>query len=320
MNNEIKYNNIFNKIKEAQNILLLTHEKPDIDAVSSVCAMIELLENINKPCLAYCNDAPPFQHNFIPHIEKIESDENKFNFANFDLIIIFDCGAISRTRLSEKIMNRNSRQLLVEIDHHVKIENHADIEIRDDKAASTTILVHDFLKANKLKINKNMANCILAGILTDSGNFIYAATTDLTIKISSEMLSLGANLPQIMDNTMRNKNLAALKVWGKAMAQTQINKKYNIAFTALTLKDTKGLNDEDLEGIPNFLGNIHNVKAVMIIREQDDGTIKGSLRSAHPKTNVSALAQSLGGGGHIKAAGFTIEGQLKQTNNSWKII
>lgn len=320
INNEIKYNKILDKIKEAQNILLVTHEKPDIDAVSSVCAMIELLESINKPYLAYCNDAPPFQYGFLPHVEKIKSDIDKLNFANYDLIIVFDCGGINRTKLTKEIMNRNKNQFLIEIDHHVKIENYADLELRDDMAASTTILIYNFFRTNKLKINKNTANCILAGILTDSGNFIYQSTTDLTIKISSEMLSLGANLPRIMDNTMRNKNLKALKIWGKAMARTQINKKYNIAFTALTLKDIEGLDEEDLEGIPNFLGNLHNVKAVMIIREQSNGVIKGSFRSAHPTANVSALAQSLGGGGHIKAAGFTIEGRLERVKNCWRIV
>jgi phosphoesterase RecJ-like protein len=246
-------------------------------------------------------------------------------------------------------MARTANQFLIEIDHHinpapfeqsssyqnkinqqqprllkrcgVKTEDYADLELRDPEAAATALLVYEFFKANKIRINKNMANCVLAGILTDSGNFIYQTTTDKTIKISGEMLKAGANLPRIMDNTLRNKKLPALKIWGKAMARIQINKKYNIAFTVLTLEDIKDLDEEDLEGIPNFLGNMHDVKAIMVIREQADGTVKGSFRSAHPDTNVAKLAQALGGGGHIKASGFVVEGKLQEMEGGgWKII
>lgn len=320
MDNEILYNKAFSKIKEANNILLVTHEKPDVDAVSSVCAFIDLLEKLQKHYFAYCFDAPPRQFDFLPHLEKISADKTALNFDDYDLIIVFDCGGVNRTKLSDEINNRSERQFVIEIDHHIKTGSYADLEIRDSKRASTAELVYNFFKANKIKINKNTANCILAGILTDSGNFIYMSTTDDTIKISSEMLSRGANLARIMDSTLRNKNLPALKIWGKAMSRTKINKKYNIAFTVLTLDDIGDLDEEDLEGIPNFLGNLHNVKAVMVLREQKDGTIKGSFRSAHPNTNVAKLAQALGGGGHVKAAGFTVEGKLELADGGWRVI
>lgn len=321
MTNQTKYSQIYSKIKEAKNVLLLTHEKPDVDAVSSVCAFIEFLENLGKNYLAFCNDAPPARYDFLPHMEKITSDKTKLNFENFDLIIILDCGSIKRTKLENKIMARSTNQFLIEIDHHIKQEDGADLELRDSEAAATALLVYEFFKANKIRINKNIANCILAGILTDSGNFIYQTTTDKTVKVSGEMLRAGANLPRIMDNTLRNKNLAALKIWGKAMARMQINEKYNIAFTVLTEEDIKDLDEEDLEGIPNFLGNLNDVKAIMVIRQQTDGTIKGSFRSAHPDANVAVLAQALGGGGHIKAAGFNIEGRLRKTGDGgWKVL
>lgn len=320
MGNEILYNKILAKIKEADNILLVTHEKPDVDAISSVCAFIDLLEQLRKPYFAYCFDAPPRQFDFLPYMEKISADKSVLNFDDYDLIIIFDCGGVNRTKLADEINNRNEHQFVIEIDHHIKTDSYADLELREPERASTTELVYNFFKANKIRINKNTANCILAGILTDSGNFIYTATTDRTIKISSEMLSLGANLPMIMENTLRNKNLPALKIWGKAMSRVKINKKYNIAFTVLTLDDIGDLDEEDLEGIPNFLGNLHGVKAIMVIREQKDGTIKGSFRSAHPDTNVAKLAQALGGGGHVKAAGFTVEGKLELVEGGWRVV
>lgn len=318
--NEILYKKIYNKIKEANNILLVTHERPDVDGLSSVCAMIELLKSENKNYAAYCKDQPAAQYNFLPHLEKINSDKNNLNFSDFDLMIIFDCGGIKRTGLAAEIIGRGDNQCVIEIDHHIKIDDYADIELRNPEASSATELVHGFFKANKLKINKNIASCVLAGILTDSGNFLYPATSDRTVEISSQMLARGASMPRIMERTLGNKTLPALKIWGKAMSRLAINDKYKIAFTVLSQEDIGDAPEEDLEGIPNFLGNLYDVKAVMLITELSDGRIKGSFRSAHPTADVSLLARALGGGGHVKAAGFTIEGRLQITEKGWKIV
>lgn len=317
---EILHKKIYNKIKEAGNILLVTHERPDVDGLSSVCAMIELLESENKKYSAFCKDQPPEQYNFLPNLEKINSNLNNVDFNDFDLLIIFDCGGINRTGLAEEISMRDAGQCVIEIDHHIKINDYADIEMRNPEVSSTTELVYDFFKANKLKINKNIASCILAGILTDSGNFLYPATSDRTVEISSRMLERGASMPRIMEKTLCNKTLPVLKIWGRAMSGLVINNKYGIAFTVLSQKDIGDTPEEDLEGISNFLGNLYDVRAVMLITELKDGKIKGSFRSAHPTADVSLLARALGGGGHIKAAGFTIEGRLQITEKGWKIV
>lgn len=323
MNNNI-YSNIFNKIKSANNILLTTHENPDGDALSSICLMIEIIESLNKPYSAYCFNQPPRQFDFLPSVEKIISDKTKLNFPDFDLIIVLDCGCSDRTKISDEIKNRGKNQIVVEIDHHPKIEDYADMELRDPGASSTAEILYKFLKANKIKISKNIANCVLTGILTDTANFLYPSTSQETIQISSEMLSKGAKLPQIMENTLRNKSLNSMKIWGKAMSRLKINSKYNFAFTVLTLDDVNDngetANEEELEGIAGFISNLHNVNGVMLLREQPDGIIKGSLRTSQADVDVSLLAQALGGGGHAKASGFKIEGRLEKVGEGWRII
>ncbi len=318
----ILYQKVFAKIKEAKKILLVTHERPDGDALGSTCAMIELLENLKKSYSAYCADLPAASFNYLPRVEKITADKNAFGFADFDLIIALDCGDLKRTKLADEIAGRNANQFVINIDHHPKIDDFADLEIKNSETASTSELVYDFFRANKIKINKTEANCLLTGISADTGNFIFPATSDKTVKISSEMLTAGANLPRIIENTWRNKSLAGLKIWGKAMANLQINKKYNFAFTVLTSADiaSAGVNEDELEGIANFLSNLHEVKAVLLLTEKTDETIKGSLRSATGDTNVAALARALGGGGHAKAAGFIVEGKLIKSENGWKIV
>lgn len=316
------YSKIFKKIKEASKILLVTHDRPDGDALSSVCLIIEFLESLEKQYFAYCFDFPPYQFNFLPHIEKITNDKARFSFADFDLIIVLDCGGLNRTKLSDEINNRRESQFIIEIDHHPKIDNYANLELRDSRSASTTEVLYWFLKSIKIKISKDIANCILTGILTDTANFLYPSTSPQTVEIASEMLAKGARLPQIMENTWRNKSLASMKIWGKAMANLKINSKYNLAFSVLTLTDIKesGVQEEELEGISGFLSNLQGIKGVLLLREEESEMIKGSLRTSDPHVDVSLLARELGGGGHIKASGFTIEGRLQKIDEKWKVI
>lgn len=316
-----KYNRAFNEVKKAKNILLVTHFNPDGDALSSLCAMSEFLIQIGKKFTAFCYDSPPFQFNFLPHIDKITSNIDKHNFDEFDLIITLDCGSLSRTKLEEKIISRKSNQKLIEFDHHPQVDDFADIELRFPKASATTEILYLFFQKNKMVINKNIANCLLTGILTDTGNFLYPSTSDRAVKIASEMLVYGARFPTILENTWRNKSLSAMNIWGKAMNNLQINKKYNIAFSLLTYKDIEesATTEEELEGLPSFLSNIHDIKAFLWLRETKDGLLKGSLRTQDHSVDISKLAKLFGGGGHAKASGFRFPAKLIKTTTGWKI-
>lgn len=320
MNLNFLHTKIYSRIRGAERILLVTHEKPDGDALGSTCAMMDLLLEMNKGFTAFCFTPTPLNFNYLPHVEKLSSDKTKLDFPSFDLIIAFDCGDLARTRLAPEISGRRPGQYFINIDHHPKVDDFADLEIKDDKAASTTELVYDFFRINKLPVNKNIANCILTGISVDTNNFLYQATTDRTVQISSEMIAKGASLPKIMDKTMRNKKISSLRLWGVAMSRLEINKTYNLGFTLLTKDDLREATDEDMEGIANYLGNLDSVLGVVTLFEKDNGIIKGSIRSHHPTADVSLLARKLGGGGHAKASGFTVPGRLRQVGEKWEIV
>ena len=280
--------------------------------------MAEILSLLNKKYRLYCYSEINYQYDFLPHLEELKNSYENFDF---DLIITLDCGNVERTKLEKEILSRQSNQKVLEIDHHPKIKDYADLEIRDSAAAAATEILYYFLKANKIKINKNMASCILTGILTDTGNFLYPSTSPETVNIASEMLVKGAKLQQIMENTWRNKSIASMKTWGKAMSRLKINKQYNFGFTVLKSEDVPAeVTEEELEGMSGFLSNLSAVNGIMLLRELPDGRIKGSLRTSNPNMDVSKLARALGGGGHVKASGFTVEGKIEETEKGWKII
>lgn len=318
----VKFEQAFYKIQKAHNILLITHQRPDGDGISSLCLMMELAKYFKKQYTAFCSDAfNSDAFSFLPNAESITQSIALSEIKNFDLIITLDCGSLQRTGLAEELENKKLNQFIIEFDHHPKADNYSDLEIRISEASSTTEILYNFLKINKIEITKNIANCILTGILTDTSNFLHPNTSEQTISIASEMLMHGAYLPKIIKNTLYNKNLSDMKLWGQALNNLEVNKKYNFAFSVLTLKDTQtvNVNDDIYNAITGFLSNLRGIKAVLFLREEK-GKIKGSLRSIHQDVNVSKLAEFLGGGGHVKASGFVIENsKLRKIENGWEI-
>lgn len=321
-----KYNNALSIIKKSLQVLIVSHEKPDGDATASVCALSLLLDRLDKPYTLYTPDPPPSIFSFLPNMERITSEKNKITserFFQYDLIIIADCGSIIRTGLEEEIRSRRDYQFVIEFDHHPrKEERMSDLEIRLPQAASTTEVLYHFLKHNGIKIGRELADCILTGILTDTANFLHPSATKDTIEIASRMTAKGGRFPKITRNTWQNKSLAAMKLWSIVLNNLKINPKYNIAFTVLTEEEMKKFKgqEEILDGITNSLNNLRGVNAVIFLRQEEKDLIKGSIRTNHPRVNVAKLANYLGGGGHVKAAGFSLKGRIEKTKNSWKIL
>ncbi len=328
-----KFIRAYRKIQAAENILLLTHERPDGDALASLCALADLAESLNKKYTAFCADQPSENFFFLPRVEKIISAKSEIKPLDFDLIMVLDCGSLSRTGLKTEInqafiYNQETKQkpFIIEFDHHPKTDDYADLEIRFPEAAATAEILYYFFKANNIRLTKNIANCLLTGILTDTANFLYPSASGQTASIAAEMLLDGARFPKIMEKTIYNKSLSAMKLWGATLDNLEINEKYGLAFSVLSREEIKRYDDnEDVwDTIANFLGNLRGVKGVMLLREEINAAggkqLKGSLRSSHPRADISRLAAVLGGGGHPKAAGFVVKGELQKTASGWEVV
>ena len=316
-----KFNLLFDKIKTAQNILIAAHVHPDVDAISSLGAMIEILKSLDKKFLAFANYKEDLSMYYLPHEELIcGSLPIDFNFSEFDLIIILDCGSLSRSGLENFIKNRQPNQFVVEIDHHPLVDNYADLEIRDANLSSTTELIFNFVKKQKIKINKNLANCLMSGILCDTGNFAYSSASDSSVKIVADLVAHGAQFPKMMRNFSQSRDINSLKIWGLALSNLKINKKYNIGVSVLTKAEIlqitgatslSEINNEIFSEIVAFLSALADVKMVFLMREEDHNVLKVNLRTNN-EINLSRLAQIFGGGGHVKASGFLISGQIEK--------
>ncbi|MCU0679515.1 MAG: DHH family phosphoesterase, partial [Planctomycetes bacterium] len=228
---------------------------------------------------------------------------------------------LNRTNLAQEISGKRADQTVIEFDHHPKIDHYAELEIKQPELSSTAEVLYHFFRTNQLKIDKTLANCILTGLVTDTANFFHDSTSESTLRIASEMLLAGARFPAILQNTWRNKSLPTIKLWGEAINNLNINHAYHLAVSILTyakLKDYRVPEDEMI-GLPAFLSNLHGVNALLLLREEAPGLIKGNLRTAQDGPDISLLAQLLGGGGHPKASGFVLDFKLEKTDGRWEI-
>jgi bifunctional oligoribonuclease and PAP phosphatase NrnA len=315
-------------IYKSRRVLIIGHIRPDGDAISSCLALSYLLNKLQKEYELFCLDNIPPYFNYLKDFNKIKNKKKEVDFKTFDLVITADCGSLARTGCSEEIvtLKKNNKIKLIEIDHHLSNDSIADIELRDPSKAATTELIYELCQTFNFDINKDTAEAILTGLITDTANFFYPNASASTISLAAKLLNKGANLNKIVSQVKKGNNIKTLKLWGLAMERLSIHQKYNFAYSVLSKEDLKVLKieenelNETLSFIAGFLSNLANVKATLLLYDSGNGMVKGHLRSANKSINVAKLANYLGGGGHSQAAGFIIKGELIKKENTWEVI
>ena len=316
------YQKILDTIQNANRVLLVGHRKPDGDSLGVLCAWANYLDVLGKKYNCFTPDPPPFYYSYLSKLEKIFTDTKKIPLGEIDVVVALDCGDLSQTGLKEEIEKRRESIALINIDHHASNPSYGDINLVVPEASSTSEIIFNIFNELNLPVDKKIATCLLTGIIFDTNNFVNPATTPESFQAASELLKYGANYGRIVNYLFRNKSLTALKLWGKVFIDINLAEKLKIATGVVTLEDNVkyGLNEDFFEGLANFLSNLGEAKIVMILKEQDNGEIRVSLRTNDNNIDVSKMAKFFGGGGHKKAAGFRVKGELKKLENSWMVV
>jgi len=312
-----------NLIDQSANVLLTMHERMDGDDGGALLAMGAQLEKMGKQITYTVKKGVPPSLNFLPGVEKILDDAPNLNY---DLLITFGCSDLSRTgsTIIAELSVINNKLSIINFDHHPDNTNFGQVNIVDAKKSSVAELVYDFFNYNKWEITKDIATCLLTGIITDTGGFMHSNTQSSTLKAAGLLLRKGAQGHKIIRETYKNKSPQILKAWGKAMENSYYDEKNKIIYSVMTEKDLAeftSLPQAAFEGFTETLNTMPEAKFAMFLR-QDGGIIKGSLRSDTFKNiDVSKIAHIFGGGGHKLAAGFSVSGKLmKDEQGKWKVI
>nr|WP_296029870.1 DHH family phosphoesterase [uncultured Dorea sp.] len=297
---------MLNKVLEGVSTIAIGgHVRPDGDCVGSCVGLGQYIrENYSdKTVDIYLKDIPESFH-FLKGTETIlesVADEEK----EYDLFIALDCGDTGRLDYSKPLLDHAKHTFCV--DHHISNIGFADVNHIVAEASSTSELVYGLL--DEEKISKNVAEALYLGIVHDTGVFQYSCAGPETFRVAAKLLEKEINGPKIIEDTFYAKSYAQNQVMGRALMESILflNGVGIASFIRKNVMDFYGVVPKDLEGIVSQLRVTEGVEVAVFMYELKQNEFKVSLRSKS-ELDVSKIAQYFGGGGHKKAAGFTMAG------------
>ena len=283
-------------------IFITGHINPDGDALgASFCLKLLLDENSIDSDIGFdISNLLPSNLDHLPY--ELITENLK---SSYETVFVFDCGNPSRLGKYEDIVLK-AKNIIV-IDHHID-PSFGTLQIVDPNAASTTQVLFRQLVAEKYVINKNMADCLLTGLITDTGRFQYPNTTTEVFNIASELLSKGADLSSISENIYGSIEINALKLQSEIINRIQFEEDINFTYSTIYQNDYKKFNisSEETDFMIDVVRLVKGANIALLLKEQVDGSFKGSLRSRN-NFNVQKVASIFSGGGHKAASGFSSE-------------
>jgi bifunctional oligoribonuclease and PAP phosphatase NrnA len=288
--------------------LLTSHARPDGDAIGSVLALAEILDQLGCQVDIVLADPIPDTYNTLPHLNRIHHtpSANDIDPGQHVPAILLECDGIARTGL----LGLEGRTL-INIDHHASGRPFGAVNWIDEHACAVAAMVYRIAVAAKVTITPSMATCLYAAILSDTGAFTYSSTTADTFALVHDLAAHGANPSQIARDIYFSNPASKIRLLGTALSNLQCDG--CLAWTWVTSEDMDRISAgaEDCEGVVNYLISIAGIESAVFLREVPDVNLfRLSIRSKG-KVDVARIAEHFGGGGHRSASGCTIEGPLE---------
>ncbi len=264
---------IYQKLLSAKGIIIIPHKNPDGDALGSATALMHILQNHDIPHLVFCATDSSSKYDFIPRAKELTIDPEIWTQEHFDTVVVVDSGDLVYAGVKDYIDTHRDRLFVINIDHHATNAYFGDLNLVVTTAASTTEILYTFCKVNDIKIDKQLATCLLTGLVTDTGNFTNAATTIKSLTAASDLIIQGARLDIIQNLTMKDLSTNTLKLWGEVLARLERHDEHDIVYTYITQKDLKDFRatESDIEGVANMLNIMGEGKAALVLKELDNG-------------------------------------------------
>lgn len=300
------------EILNAKDIVILTHEMPDGDAIGSSLAVYNGLKQLGKVADVVIPDYPK-TFEFLPGAGEIKKEGKQ---ESYDLAIVLDCSDVKRLNGFSNYFEQANKT--INIDHHGVNTMFADLNFVNPVAPACAQILVTVLEYFGIEIDKNIGSCLVAGIITDTGGFKYQGVTSETFEFAAGLLNKGVNVSEVYRKVFQTITREAFELKRVAMDRLEFFENGKIAFTYTTKADEERLHTStgDHEGIVELGRDIDGVEVSIYLRENEDG-YKASLRSSE-YVNVSDICLMFGGGGHVKAAGCNMPMALDQAKE--KII
>ena len=295
-------------IKGVKRTLICGHISPDGDCLGSALTLALALKGLGIEAVAAGPDPVPEIYSFLPGAASFHVGSPPVG--DFDAMITVDCP--EKHRLGREYQGLPEKiSTVISLDHHQSLNLYGTYNYIDQNAAAVGEIVYDLLQLMGIGINHDLAVCLYTAILTDTGSFRYENTTADTHIRTAGLLQTGAPLNWVNTLIYEEKPLAAHLLLKEALKTLEISKDGKVAWLSISREalDAIGAKDEHSEGVVNSARSIKGVEIGILFHEQADGRVKVSFRSKH-EANVDLLAQKFGGGGHKRASGCTVTGDL----------
>ena len=296
-----------------RSVVLASHVNPDGDAVGSLLAVTQTLNKLGIETVPILVDGVPEIYRWVPGADLVQMETQR---TDFDAGIACDSGALIRIG-SSIVPLFESVPLLIDIDHHVADGTFGKYQIVDEKRASTCELVYDFIlelerQTGKVLLDPEIAQCLMVGIITDTGSFKYPNVTSQTLEAAAQLTALGAHPAPINERVYESRSFANVKLLGRALETLQRSDDGRVAWSSISSHDFAefGATDEETEGIVSHIRAVRGVDVAIFFREIPGGKVRISLRGRDGVSDVNKIANVFGGGGHRLAAGCSLDPPL----------
>ncbi len=301
-------------LSRQDSLTLLGHSIPDGDCIGSVTAMIWALRNMGKEVNAIIEDEVPAMYRFLNGTKAIASLVNlpRIN----DCLVYLDCATPERVgdKLAQVLPYSKT---IINIDHHVSNQSYGTANLVDPGASSTCEIVFSLLKSMNTPITVDIATALYCGVVMDTGSFQYASTSPATHRMAAELLELGIDQNLVRTHLFESKTRLEVALQKAALASLEFCGGGRIAYMQLSYEVLRELGavGQHFEGTINLARSIENVEAALLFREIEPGLVKVGFRSKQ-FLDVNRVASEWGGGGHKRAAGATLHGELETVKNA----
>jgi len=299
----------------ADELLLTCHQAPDGDALGSTLALHHLCRSQGRHSQATWSE--PFQvadhYRFLPGLDLCTKPADVPSEP--PVVVTFDCGSLGRLGdLVEPAAWARDHGQLVVVDHHATNERFGSLNVVDEKAAATAVLVRRLAERLGWPLTRDVAQCLFTGLVTDTGRFTHSTTTPAVFALAEELSSFGLPIASMTRQLFETHRLAYLRLAGEALLRARLVPELSFVCTWVDQDDLDrhGVHVDEVEGLIDLVRRTAEAEVACVAKQAGDG-VRVSLRSVtHDEdgqewgVDVGALATGLGGGGHRYAAGFTM--------------
>ena len=294
-------------LREAQSIVITAHQNPDGDAIGSILGLMHILRPMGKDVQVLLDDDVPRTLMMLPGTDEIRRPAGT---VEADLLVVLDAEQDRIGKVPDAVKARD----VLNIDHHRTNTRNAPLLYLDASRAATAEIIYELAKELGREFTQESAMCIYTGMATDSGFFRYSCTKPFTMRAAAELMEHGVQ-PSVISEALEQKPYALVQGLAKAMQSIELFADGRIGGMFLDYELTSSL--ESTEGFVDYARVIEGVDVAVLVKEKEDEGkrfCRVSMRSRD--TDVSAVAASFGGGGHIRAAGCTLKMPLAEAKET----